>query len=216
MAKDKHNRPADPASMGAGDSQIDLSPPNVEEAQPPASGSTEFPAAEAAAVGAQAGAAESATTVALEEELEALRRDLKDASDRHLRLAAEFDNYRKRVDRERSEVWARSQADLAAKLLDVVDDLERVAHHGDTSNAAALLQGVELVEKKLRTVLNAAGLEEIDAANASFDPNSMEAVAMVPAESPEDDDVVSDVFQRGYRFKGQLLRPARVRVKKHH
>jgi molecular chaperone GrpE len=209
MVRDKHNRPEDPASMGAGDSPLDLSPPNVEEVQPPAPGIVAPPEE-------PVGAAESATTAALDQELEALRRDLKDASDRHLRLAAEFDNYRKRMERERSEAWARAQGELAARLLDVMDDLERVAHHGDTSNAAALLQGVQLVEKKLRTVLGAAGLEEIDAENASFDPNSMEAVAMVPAESPEDDDVVSDVFQRGYRFKGQLLRPARVRVKKHH
>jgi molecular chaperone GrpE len=72
-----------------------------------------------------------------------------------------------------------------------------------------------MVERKLRQSLQAAGLEEVDAAGATFDPNSMEAVAMVPAESQEDDDVVSDVFQRGYRFKGTLIRPARVRVKKH-
>jgi molecular chaperone GrpE len=62
--------------------------------------------------------------------------------------------------------------------------------------------------------LNSAGLEIIDAEGANFDPNTMEAVAMVEADSPEDDDLVSDVFQRGYRFKGTLLRPARVRVKK--
>jgi molecular chaperone GrpE len=71
------------------------------------------------------------------------------------------------------------------------------------------------VERKLRQSLRAAGLEEVDAAGAVFDPNSMEAVAMVPTESQDEDDIVSDVFQRGYRFKGNLIRPARVRVKKH-
>jgi molecular chaperone GrpE len=67
----------------------------------------------------------------------------------------------------------------------------------------------------LRQSLQAAGLEEVEAEGARFDPNSMEAVAMLPVESHEEDDMVSDVFQRGYRFKGSLIRPARVRVKKH-
>jgi molecular chaperone GrpE len=74
---------------------------------------------------------------------------------------------------------------------------------------------VQLVERKLRQVLEAAGLASVDAEGARFDHNEMEAVAMVAAESPDEDDIVSDVFQRGYTFKGTLLRPARVRVKKH-
>lgn len=218
MVRDKHGRPADPASMGAGDSSLGQAPPNVEQVQPPAKEIVDRAAASAGAGAGSGngGVGEAAAGAALDAELEALRADLKDASERHLRLAAEFDNYRKRIDRERQDSWARAQGELASRLLDVLDDLERVAHHGDASSAQGLLEGVQLVEKKLRTVLSAAGLEPIDAQNASFDPNSMEAVAMVAAESPEDDDVVSDVFQRGYRFKGQLLRPARVRVKKHH
>jgi len=216
--------------MGAGDSQLDLSPPNVEEAQPPVEpargeGSV-APATETGAgaedaasprTGAQAGndVAESEVEAAQEQELEALRRDLKEASDRHLRLAAEFDNYRKRVERERAELWGRAQGDIAVRLLDTLDDLERVAHHSESAAAQTLLEGVQLIERKLRAVLGAAGLEEVPAESAPFDPRIMEAVAVVSAERPEDDDQVSDVFQRGYQFKGQLLRPARVRVKKH-
>lgn len=189
-----------------------MNPPNVTETQPPAPEIVEPPRDSG---DGDTGA--SADSVALlEQNLEAMQRDLKDATERRLRLAAEFDNYRKRNERERQESGMRAQAELAGKLLDALDDLERVAHHGDSTNAAALLEGVQLVEKKLRTVLAAAGLEEIAAQDAAFDPNTMEAVAMVPVGSPEDDDVVSDVFQRGYRFKGTLLRPARVRVKKHH
>ena len=203
MMKDKRNRHEDPAAMGAGDAQLDASPPNVEEVQPPSPEITEPAAADVA-------------SSAVNEELETLRRERQEATDRHLRLAAEFDNYRKRSERERTELWPRAQGELAGRLLDIMDDLERVAHHSENATAQTLLEGVQLVEKKLRTVLSAAGLEPIDAENAQFDPNSMDAVAMVPAESPEDDDVVSDVFQKGYRFKGQLLRPARVRVKKHH
>jgi molecular chaperone GrpE len=156
-----------------------------------------------------------ATAAALQEELEGLRRDLREASERHLRLAAEFDNYRKRVERERAELWSRAQGEIAARLLDTLDDLERVAHHSESASAQTLLEGVQLIERKLRGALSAAGLEEVSAENAAFDPRVMEAVALVPTGSPEEDDTVSDVFQRGYQFKGQLLRAARVRVKKH-
>lgn len=230
MVKEKHKRSGDPAAMGSGDAQLDVSPPNADRAQPPApevvepgqnpTAAPQSIASDASAAGGVAepeaeGGADHAELAALDQELEALRRDLKDATDRHLRLAAEFDNYRKRVERERAELWGRAQADIAMRLLETLDDLERVAHHTETATAQALHEGVQLIERKLRSALAAAGLEEVDAENASFDPQLMEAVAVVPAESPEDDDVVSDVFQRGYRFKGQLLRPARVRVKKH-
>ncbi len=150
----------------------------------------------------------------IESELDNLRQDLAKTNDRYLRLAAEFDNYRKRVDRERAEVYTRAQSDLARRLVEVVDDLERVAHYDESMSAKALLEGVQLVKKKLVQVLESFGLEAIEAEGAVFDPATMEAIATVEAEHPEEDEVVADVFQRGYRFKGQLLRPARVRVKK--
>jgi molecular chaperone GrpE len=150
-----------------------------------------------------------------DEQLAALQREFANLSDRHLRLAAEYDNYRRRSEKERSEVWSRAQADLASRLLDALDDLDRVADHADTAAADALVHGVQLAERKLRQSLLAAGLETIEAEGSRFDPNSMEAVAMVPTDAADQDDTVADVFQRGYRFKGTLLRPARVRVKKH-
>ncbi|MGH7552570.1 MAG: nucleotide exchange factor GrpE [Longimicrobiales bacterium] len=150
----------------------------------------------------------------IESELENLHRDLAKTNDRYMRLAAEFDNYRKRVERERSELYTKAQADLARKLLEVVDDLERVAHFDESTPAKALLEGVQLVEKKMVQVLESFGLEAVDAEGAVFDPATMEGIATAEAEHPEEDEVVADVFQPGYRFKGQLLRPARVRVKK--
>lgn len=197
----------DPGSIADGDASLDAEPPNVTSAQAPADGNTGR-----SAPSEEQGVEEEAEQI--ESDIDELRRDFSTLSDRHIRLAAEFDNYRKRIERERAETWTRAQAELAGRVLDALDDLERFAHHAADSDDA-LLQGVQLVERKLRQSLQAAGLEEIDAAGATFDPNSMEAVAMVPAESQEDDDVVSDVFQRGYRFKGTLIRPARVRVKKH-
>ena len=150
------------------------------------------------------------------DEADRTRDELAALNDRHLRLAAEFDNYRKRTERERSETWARSQADLATGLLDVLDDLGRVAHVDPASaNAPAVIEGVQLVERKLLRALTAAGLEEVDAEGQPFDPASMEALMTVDAESPEQDDTVAAVFQKGYRFKGQLLRPARVQVRKY-
>jgi molecular chaperone GrpE len=150
------------------------------------------------------------------EDIAALQSQLSDATQRHLRLAADFDNYRRRVERDRNEHLARAQSSLIGRLLDVLDDLERFAHHSDPATPSqALLQGAELVERKLKTVLENSGLEPIDPQNAKFDPQTMEAVGSVPAESAEQDDTVADVFQKGYRFNGVLVRPARVRVRKH-
>lgn len=147
--------------------------------------------------------------------LEEMQREVSTLTDRHLRLAAEFDNYRKRTDRERADLYARAQAELVTRLLDAIDDLERVADHAETSSTDSLLEGVQLVEKKLLQALAAAGLEAVDAANAPFDPTSMEAVGVVPTDDPQEDDRVADVFQKGYRFGGTLIRPARVRVRQH-
>ncbi|HTJ24484.1 MAG TPA: nucleotide exchange factor GrpE [Gemmatimonadaceae bacterium] len=143
-----------------------------------------------------------------------LEQQLAEQQDRYLRLAAEYDNYRKRTARERSEQTSRAQADLVRQLLDALDDLARFAHVDPaTADAATVAQGVELVERKFLKTLTAAGLEIIDPVNQTFDPQVHEAVATEPALSPEDDHVVARVFQVGYRFNGQLLRPARVVVK---
>ena len=153
---------------------------------------------------------------AVHDDIAALQTQLKDATDRHLRLAADFDNYRRRIERDRAEQVARGQSSLVNRMLEVLDDLERFAHHSDpTTPSALLLQGAEMVERKLKNVLESAGVETIDPQNVKFDPQTMEAVASVPAEGPEQDDTVSDVFQKGYRFNGVLVRPARVRVRKH-
>lgn len=148
-------------------------------------------------------------------EVHELREELESLNDRHLRLAAEFDNYRKRNRRDREVLATRLQADLVGSLLDVVDDLQRVAHGDEVGDAEALLEGVRLVEKKLMTVLEGAGLAPVDAEGARFDPELMEALGTVPTDEPGKDGEVADVFQRGYRLRDMLLRPARVRVYQH-
>jgi molecular chaperone GrpE len=151
----------------------------------------------------------------VEAELDELRKELEGVNDRHLRLAAEFDNYRKRSERERQTLAARLQAGLVASLLDVVDDLERVADGAAGASAEALVEGVRLVERKFLSVLRSAGLEEVEAEGALFDPEWMEAVAAVTTDDPAADGRVADVFQRGFRFGDLLIRPARVRVQQY-
>lgn len=134
--------------------------------------------------------------------------------DKYMRLAAEYDNYRKRTLRERQEAQARGQAELVKQLIDTLDDLGRFAHlDPSTVDAATVVQGADMIEKKLLKTLGAAGLQVINPVNQTFDPTQHEAVSTEPALSPEDDHVVSRVFQLGYLFNGQLLRPARVVVK---
>src|SRR2546423_10559404 len=134
--------------------------------------------------------------------------------DKYLRLAAEYDNYRKRSAKERQDAGARAQADLVRQLVDALDDVARFAHVDPSStDAATVVQGVDMVEKKLMKALGNAGLEVINPVGETFDPSLHEAVATEPTSAKEDDHVVSRVYQPGYLFKSQLLRPARVVVK---
>lgn len=172
------------------------------------------PIVEAAAL-EDAGASEDAA-YQVSSDIDALQSQLREATDRHMRLAADFDNYRKRVDRDRTDQLSRAQGSLIRRLLDVLDDLERFVHHADPNiSAQSLQEAVQLIERKFRQVLDSTGLEPVEAEGARFDPEYMEAVASVAAESPDQDDTVSDVFQKGYRFNGMLIRPARVRVRKY-
>jgi molecular chaperone GrpE len=147
-----------------------------------------------------------------EQAVRRLEGQLEEARDRHLRLAAEYENYRKRVARERAELADRAQAALVGRLLDVLDDMDRLSGDGAAASAEQFRQGVELVDKKLWKELQAAGLERIDPVGAPFDPSLHEAVSVVPPPSPDRDHQVSATFQAGYRFKGTLVRPARVQV----
>jgi len=141
-------------------------------------------------------------------------RKLAEQHDKYLRLAAEYDNFRKRSSKERQEAQARGQAELLKGMLDVLDDIGRFAHvEPATTNAETVVEGVAMVEKKLQKTLGSLGLEIINPVDQPFDPSLHEAVMTEPALSPEDDHLVARVFQLGYLFNGQLLRPARVVVK---
>lgn len=140
--------------------------------------------------------------------------DVASERERYLRLAAEYDNYRKRSAKERSDAGTRAQADLVRQLIEALDDVARFAHVDPaTTDATTVVQGVDMVEKKLLKALGGAGLEIVNPVGETFDPALHEAVATEPTTAKEDDHVVSRVYQPGYVFKSQLLRPARVVVK---
>ena len=135
--------------------------------------------------------------------------------DRHLRLAADFDNYRRRAEDRLGQRWDLAQADLVARLLDPLDDLLRVtALESESASVEVIVEGVEMVERKFLQVLEEAGVEIVDPLGEPFDPNTMEAMMRVPPESDDLEDTVERVFQRGYALRGQLVRPARVSVYK--
>lgn len=163
-----------------------------------------------------AGENASATIGATDPAPEATRTDSDSSTerDRYLRLAAEYDNYRKRSAKERQDAGARAQADLVRQLVEALDDVARFAHIDPaTTDSTTIVQGVDMVEKKLLKALGNAGLEVINPVGETFDPALHEAVATEPTSAQEDDHVVSRVYQPGYVFKSQLLRPARVVVK---
>ena len=153
--------------------------------------------------------------VPMEPETEAIRRlegQLDEERDRHLRLAAEYDNYRKRVARERGELTDRAQAALVGRLVDTLDDMDRLSGDGASASVDALRKAIELLDKKLQKELQAVGLERLDPVGEPFDPSLHEAVSAVPPPTKAQDHLVAATFQPGYRFKGTLVRPARVQV----
>ena len=148
-----------------------------------------------------------------DQKIDRLQRELDDARDKLLRLAAEFDNFRKRVARERVEQVDRAQAGFVVKMLDVLDDLDRlVAGESGAGQSGPFVDATILIYRKLRKELESAGLESIDPVGLPFDPTKHEAVSTVPLPSPDKDHTVAATFQVGYLFKGSLIRPARVQV----
>jgi molecular chaperone GrpE len=144
----------------------------------------------------------------------ALTAERDELKDRLLRMTAEFDNYRKRVDRERRELSEAAAADLIRDILPIIDDLERaMAAAAGTSADSALVKGIELTHRQLLEQLRRRGVEPVSAIGQIFDPEVHEAVGSVPADGRADGEVVAE-FRKGYRAGGRLLRAAMVQVAK--
>ena len=159
-------------------------------------------------------AAETPDTAAQSADTAELTRQRDDYYDRLLRKTAEFDNYRKRTDRERQQLAEAAAADLIRELLPLVDDLER-ALKAEASEAApdAVRRGVELIHKQLLETLRKRGVKPVEALGQEFDPHFHNAVAYEPAEGRREGEVIEE-FARGYMLGDRLLRPAMVKVAK--
>jgi molecular chaperone GrpE len=156
-----------------------------------------------------AGAAVGATVDADE-----IQRQRDDFYDRLLRKTAEFDNYRKRVDRERQSMSEAVTADVVRDLLPLVDDLERALKaDAGTEGAEAYRRGVELIHRQLLEILKKRGVRPIEALGNDFDPHFHQAVTHEPAEGRRDGEIIEE-FGRGYMLGDRLLRPSMVKVAK--
>jgi molecular chaperone GrpE len=148
----------------------------------------------------------------------ALRRERDDLYDRLLRVTAEFDNYRKRVERERRDWSEAAAADVIRELLPILDDFERALaapmDPGATADAIGRYRaGLDLIWRQLLEVLRRSGVEPFDAIGRDFDPAWHEAVTTEPANGHRDGEITGEL-RRGYRIGQRLLRPAMVKVAK--
>jgi len=147
-------------------------------------------------------------------EVTQLRQERDDYYDRLLRKTAEFDNYRKRTDRERQQLADAAAADLLEDLLPMVDDMERALKADPGTEATnAIRTGVELIHKQLLETLRKRGVKPIESLGADFDPHFHMAVAHDPADGRREGEVIEE-FRRGYLLGDRLLRPAMVKVAK--
>jgi molecular chaperone GrpE len=145
--------------------------------------------------------------------IQRLTEELNEEKERWLRLAAEFDNFRKRVERQRGENRHNARSEIVRSILETLDNLARVtALEGTDTSADDVIAGVQMVERGLMRELESAGLVRVGSVDEVFDPNDHEAVSTTAAPDEEKVDLIAAVFQVGYRFGGTLLRPARVQV----
>lgn len=161
----------------------------------------------------EAKAAEEVDEIAqLEKQIQEKEAALQDYINQMQRLQADFANYKKRVEKEKSEIYLYANEKLAQELLGTMDNLERALEASEDEKKSGLYQGIELVLKQLKELLKRNGVEEIEALNQPFDMNLHHAVAQVEAEA--DANTVIEIFQKGYKIHQKVLRPAMVKVAK--
>ena len=147
-------------------------------------------------------------------QLEVLKTERDNLQDRLLRTAAEFDNYRKRIDRERRELGDHFAAELLAEFLPVLDDVERAQRAADASADPVLAshrQGLDLIQKQFLELLKRRNVSPIEATGADFDPNLHQAVGQEVSDEHREGEVIDDL-RRGYQLGDRLLRPSMVKV----
>jgi molecular chaperone GrpE len=185
------------------------SAPAQEEAQ------SDPPRAETAPVNgaAAAGDGQGVALAELQSQIESLVREKSALYDQLLRRQAEFENYRKRVERDRAETYNRARADIIRELLPVIDNFERalVSLEKSGEDAEGLRHGIELIHKQFKDILTKLGLEPVEAVGQKFDPHVHEAVTMEVTDEHEENMILEE-FERGYKLGDRLLRPSKVKV----
>jgi molecular chaperone GrpE len=200
--------------------EIDLDS-DANEQEPVDSGSPPSPSSQAdgspGETAPRGGGPEVAELVATRAELKRLEGEVKELKDSLARRQADFENYRKRMDRERAETYNRVVADIAAKLLPVLDNLKRALETEASLEASEsdefrhFLSGVDLIYKQLAGVLDALGVKPVLAEGEQFDPHLHEAVVTEPTDDYEPDTVIQEIVP-GFRLGDKLIRPSLVKV----
>ncbi|MFV0604731.1 MAG: nucleotide exchange factor GrpE [Niabella sp.] len=147
-------------------------------------------------------------------ELEAIENELNDSKDKYLRLAAEFDNFRRRTAKEKTELFQTAGKDVITDLLEVLDDAERATKQLEKSEDNNVKEGVSLVFNKLKNILQAKGLKEMQSVGTEFDPELHEAITEIPAPSDDLKGKVVDEVSKGYYLNDKIIRHPKVVVGK--
>ncbi len=162
---------------------------------------------------AQAGMEEVPSLEGLSLRVKELERERDEIRERFLRLQAEFDNYRKRTQKEMAEFQERAHEGVICDILYILDNIERALEAAEKgADKESLLEGMRLIHKQFREALKRFGVEEVTALYCKFDPNLHQAVMQVDADEEEKDEMVVHEVEKGYLLKGRLLRPSKVVV----
>ena len=159
----------------------------------------------------EAAADECTEETAANDELTACRAELAAEKEKYLRMAAEYDNYRRRSAKEREAAYSDAYADALMQIIPVIDNLERAAGYGNAGDAKQLADGVNMILSQFTSVLEKMGIEAFGEKGEAFDPNIHNAI--MHEEDPEQEEsILGDVFQRGYRRGDKIIRCAMVKV----
>ena len=148
------------------------------------------------------------TERALSEEIEALKEKLREKEDQHLRMAAEYENFRRRSKEEKDATYEISLADTVSEFLPLIDNLERAALYSD---AEKVREGLVMIAKSVEATLTSLGVEEVGKVGDKFDPNLHNAVMHIEDEAYGENEIV-EVFQKGYKKGGRIIRFAMVKT----
>jgi molecular chaperone GrpE len=160
-------------------------------------------------------AAQESTETPIEKPSQTPEEKINELNDKYLRLYSEFDNFRKRTNKEKAEIYNSATSDVFKSFLPVLDDFDRAAKSvQEAQDIKSLKQGVELIRNKLISTLKQKGLEEMDAKGKEFNGDLHEAITEIPAPSEKMKGKIVDVIEKGYTLDGKIVRYAKVVVGK--